>query len=358
MTSSDSIAIAAIMSRFQNENGDYSDISEKDLLEALASLQSSSDTKALKSAKKKKGKASKDPNKPKRPQSAYFLWLGDNRSRIKAELVEADLDSKVTDVSKEAGRQWRELESDAKTPFEELSITEKQRYKSEMEVYEPVEPVEVYTVEEYPSAPSGWSGPFQMKYLYKNAKNSEGKSMSFKSFDEAIEAAAKVDGCGGITKTSRGYSLRVGPDLISNPAEKASQGLASWIKGDPETLSAMTETTIEQKPVAKPKSVTKPKSKPKSKTISKAPDVFDESTDEEDEEEVAEEEVEVVKHPKTTPKKALKKKEPEPVVDSASDEDLDVEEVVIDGKTYFKTEEGELYDPDTQEVVGENGELF
>ena len=34
------------------------------------------------------------------------------------------------------------------------------------------------------------------------------------------------------------------------------------------------------------------------------------------------------------------------------------EEVVIDGETYFKTEDGTLYDPDSQEVVGLNGKLF
>jgi len=186
--------------------------------------------------------SSEDPNKPKRPQSSYFLWLGYNRSRIKEELVESDSDAKVTFVSKEAGRHWRELDTEAKEHFLERSNTEKQRYKGEMETYKPSEPVEVYSVDEYPSAPTGWSGPFQMKYLSKNAKGSDGKSMSFKKFDEALVVAAKLDDCGGITKTSRGYSLRIGPDLISNPEAKASSGLASWIKGEPETLSVMNGT--------------------------------------------------------------------------------------------------------------------
>jgi len=51
-------------------------------------------------------------------------------------------------------------------------------------------------------------------------------------------------------------------------------------------------------------------------------------------------------------------KKTEPESESNSEEDLEVEEVVIDGKTYYKTEDGTLYDPDTQELVGKNGKLF
>jgi hypothetical protein len=50
-----------------------------------------------------------------------------------------------------------------------------------------------------------------------------------------------------------------------------------------------------------------------------------------------------------------KKPEPEP---ESEDEELDVEEVVIGGKNYFKAEDGKIYNKDTQELVGENGELY
>ena len=53
------------------------------------------------------------------------------------------------------------------------------------------------------------------------------------------------------------------------------------------------------------------------------------------------------------PFRPKKKTEPEP-----ESESLKVEEVVIDGKTYYKTEDGTLYDPETQEVVGEDGTLY
>ena len=353
MSSSD--VMSNLMSQYQGEDGNLTGIPQEKLLEAIMTLQNmKNDTSHLKPKKGRKTKASKDPNRPKRPKSAYFLWLDENRGRIKEELGE---DAKVTEVSKEAGRQWKLVTAEEKAPFEETSNTEKQRYKAEMETYQPSEPVVVYSVEEYPKAPEGWSGPFQMKYLSKNAKNAEGKILKFKNFDEAVEAANKLETCGGITKTSRGYDLRIGPDLISNPESKASSGLASWIKGQPEALVAMTETSVETKVVKKTKG--------KAKATTKAPDVFGEDSDEEEE---AEEIVTKPKaeKPKSSPKKkAFKTKEPEPEPEpepeedsESEDEELDVTEVVIKGKTYFKTEKGTLYDPDSSDVVGEDGELF
>ena len=61
--------------------------------------------------KKRKAKKTKDPNAPKKPLSSYFRWLGENRSRIKEELGD---DHKVTDVSKEGGRQCKLLTDEEK----------------------------------------------------------------------------------------------------------------------------------------------------------------------------------------------------------------------------------------------------
>ncbi|CAG0884008.1 unnamed protein product [Cyprideis torosa] len=49
-----------------------------------------------------------DDGRPKRPQSAYFLWLNENRENIKEEGMS------VTDVSKKAGELWRKLSSSDK----------------------------------------------------------------------------------------------------------------------------------------------------------------------------------------------------------------------------------------------------
>ena len=46
-----------------------------------------------------------DPDKPKRPQSAYFLWLNENRPRIKEEFPGIS----VTELTKKAGEMWKEV---------------------------------------------------------------------------------------------------------------------------------------------------------------------------------------------------------------------------------------------------------
>ena len=56
--------------------------------------------------KRKSKKSNKDPNAPKRPQSAYFLWLNENRDRIREE----NPGITITEVSKIAGELWKEVE--------------------------------------------------------------------------------------------------------------------------------------------------------------------------------------------------------------------------------------------------------
>ena len=56
--------------------------------------------------KRKSKKGNKDPNAPKRPQSAYFLWLNENRDRIREE----NPGISITEVSKIAGELWKEVE--------------------------------------------------------------------------------------------------------------------------------------------------------------------------------------------------------------------------------------------------------
>jgi hypothetical protein len=40
------------------------------------------------------------------------------------------------------------------------------------------------------------------------------------------------------------------------------------------------------------------------------------------------------------------------------DSENDFEVVLVGWKTYFKTDDGKMYDPDTQELVGEDGKLY
>ena len=58
---------------------------------------------------KRQVKAKKDPNAPKRGQSAYMLWLNDNRKSI------AKAGMSVTDVAKAAGERWRGMSAGDKS---------------------------------------------------------------------------------------------------------------------------------------------------------------------------------------------------------------------------------------------------
>ena len=102
-----------------------------------------------------------------------------------------------------------------------------------------------------PEAPSGWTGPHNMFYLKYKVKGIDGKNIRIiRSFDEAVQKAAEINGawlyaktsdnfpsfwskdskpCGGITKTKTGYDLRRNNQIIHTPQELFGQGMASWV---------------------------------------------------------------------------------------------------------------------------------
>ena len=330
---------------------------------------------ATKSSKTtKKTKKSRDPSKPKRPQSAYFLWLADNRETIGQELEDKELKGKEKQQSvlKKAGELWKLVSDEDKTPYMESFKKDQERYKGEMSEYTPTAPT--YDSSDYPEPPHQWSGPFRAKYLFKSVKGEDGKTVkSFKSFDDAIQMANELgDKCGGITKTSRGYSLRIGPDLITTPDAKLSSGLASWIKGDPEQFTPFTpESEQHNTPVEKKKKVVKFE-EPEPTPVAESDPTPDPTP-------VAETETTVKKGKgkgRGRPKGSSNKKktpEPEPVQepepepeqepdqeeeehnseDEDDEEEMEVSEVTHKGKTYYYDESsGNVYDPETSEVVG------
>jgi len=58
-----------------------------------------------------------------KPQSAYWLWLGENREKI-AKMV----GSKGSEVAKKGGEMWKALPDSAKKPFENLAKEKKDAY--------------------------------------------------------------------------------------------------------------------------------------------------------------------------------------------------------------------------------------
>ena len=216
----------------------------------------------------------RDPDAPKRPASAYMLWLNDNRASIKDELLTTNPDAKITDVTKRAGQLWKELSDDEKAPFQTASEELREKYHEAMKLYKPNHTVAKkstavkYDLEETPDAPQGWSGPFAMKYLYRKVKDADGKHVRIqKNFQAAVELAntiiadwnkakqddsmpdhwkSDVQPCAGITKTSTGYDLRLGPDLMTTAEKDAKGGLASWLIG------LHTLPTDDEQPVVEP----------------------------------------------------------------------------------------------------------
>ena len=76
-----------------------------------------------KAPRKKKAKAPK----AKRTPNAYMLFLNKNRPHIKAGLVEAGVDTKVSAVAKAAGAKWRNMSTEDKEPF----VTKANQLKTE-----------------------------------------------------------------------------------------------------------------------------------------------------------------------------------------------------------------------------------
>ncbi|KAF5832893.1 high mobility group box domain-containing protein [Dunaliella salina] len=85
-------------------------------------------------AKPEKGeKKKKDPNAPKRGLSAYMFFCQDMRDTIKAENPEM----KVTEVTSELGKQWKELPESEKKQYHDRAAQDKKRYEEESKNYKP-----------------------------------------------------------------------------------------------------------------------------------------------------------------------------------------------------------------------------
>lgn len=72
-------------------------------------------------------KKAKDPNAPKRAMSAFFLWMKENRERLKKPGMS------VADVAKAAGVEWGKIVD--KSEWEKRAEDDKKRYEREIAVY-------------------------------------------------------------------------------------------------------------------------------------------------------------------------------------------------------------------------------
>ena len=286
-----------IVNAHTNETGD--------IVAPTAAVDEALQKVVVKASRKKK---LKDPNAPKRPMGAYMLWLQDNRASICEEYC-SDLSGKqrVTSTASKAGELWNELRDEEKAPFTEKAAALKEVYVEEMKVYKPSAtdkaPRVVYDPEDIPEAPEGWTGPFLMHYMKAKVKGVDGKTVRIqKVFTRAVELATDINAawsiaceegdipsywssnskpCNGITKTTTGYDLRFGADVLVTREQDSKGGLASWVFGNYTAPTAETsdsdsvydaETESESEDSKKPKKAKKAKKTKKPKKTKKSPE--------------------------------------------------------------------------------------
>jgi len=81
----------------------------------------------------KGGKPMKDPNAPKKPLSAYFLFSGEERLKVKAQFP----DYSIIEVSKELGRRWAIIDPNVKSSYEQRYQESRRQYETALEAYKP-----------------------------------------------------------------------------------------------------------------------------------------------------------------------------------------------------------------------------
>lgn len=76
-------------------------------------------------------KKKKDPNAPKQPLSAYFIFSGEERQKVKA----IHPNYSICEVAKELGRRWADMAPEVKQRFQQMAEEGRQKYDQEMAAY-------------------------------------------------------------------------------------------------------------------------------------------------------------------------------------------------------------------------------
>ena len=296
---------AFVESMTQFFDGNPDSVNEDQLKQAIQNALEKTKTKTTSETTRRGRRATKeprDPNLPKRPKNAYMLFTDSIREEVKAELVQEAPDGKirVSDIAKVCGERWKEMPDAEKQPFVDANVEAKAEYEKAMEEYYeqyPDKKVEkatkkagggkkraakakkaAFSTEDgLPTTPEGFSGAYT-GYLSGSVKDPEtGKNIlkKFADFNEAVVEAIRLgDACGGITRTTKGYSLRSGTTLKTNWGDDTVAKIEiSWVKGDGSDIDASVVTSTTE---PAPESVSEPESAPSDNATD-----FDAETDDE-----------------------------------------------------------------------------
>merc|ERR1719499_2915281 len=73
---------------------------------------------------KKRARMERDADKPKKPQTAFWLWLGENRAALAKETGTGAGPA----VAKLGSERWKNLDATLKAPFEKQAVEKKAEY--------------------------------------------------------------------------------------------------------------------------------------------------------------------------------------------------------------------------------------
>ena len=89
-------------------------------------------------SKGKGKKAKRDPLAPKKNLSAFMLFSGENRTKIK----EASPEANFGEIGRKVGEAWAQITDKQKAVYQKKALKDKERYDTETEAYTPTEVIQ------------------------------------------------------------------------------------------------------------------------------------------------------------------------------------------------------------------------
>jgi len=135
--------------------------------------------------------------RPKKAQSSYMFFASEARKQV----MEANPTFKMTDISKELGKRWKELSEDKKKKYSAMAEEDKERYSKALKEFEethpkppkrPVTPFIAYVKETHDKVKAQNPKHTQTQVLQAIAAKWKTLSPEQKKPYEKISAAAKV----------------------------------------------------------------------------------------------------------------------------------------------------------------------